>query len=423
MVSHTENSKTEVFIFNEKNKKLENILLQYPTQETIKTYLNSVLNGENCDNINLFDYIQTDLFGNIRLISFEEKYKGYFQSQRQISLLNIYLDDLLKQVKKDTSCSLNTLKILLIYVLSKNKHSEVEEILINTLNSENYMEEEDILAVCEIFNIYQLDEQELEKVTQIWLLLIHYKRANIVDMEKEQILNLVLEKKYLNLLGLCFFLYQLESRHHNELLLKLDDLIYKNIKKLKKDEQDTFWNHYKKYHSIVKSFFLMKKIFPKSVIKSVIEDEKKKYGKNELIESLNYSEKKIDRLLIQQKYENLKKQKLTYILNPFELLIVLSAFYNELKDDIKHAQKTIPNSYLVRRAVSILYFYQGKYKYFLKEIEYTGRFQHSPEIIYLKAVSLLEIGEIDKGGKILKFLQNQFSDSKYLEVALKKYQS
>ncbi|EMG12433.1 hypothetical protein LEP1GSC151_1981 [Leptospira interrogans serovar Grippotyphosa str. LT2186] len=125
---------------------------------------------------------------------------------------------------------------------------------------------------------------------------------------------------------------------------------------------------------------------------------------------------------LEKRYALLKKNHLVYTLSPFELLILLnSTESSNVQKEIGGVGERLPDSYLTKRAKSVLYFFEKKFEEFLKSLEHCGRFRFSPEMLYLQGSALVEIGRTQEGIKLLENLLIKFPDADYLRLVLERY--
>lgn len=77
---------------------------------------------------------------------------------------------------------------------------------------------------------------------------------------------------------------------------------------------------------------------------------------------------------LEKRYALLQKNHLVYTLSPFELLILLnSTESSNVQKEIGGVEAKLPDSYLTRRAKSVVYFFEKKFEEFLKSLERCGR--------------------------------------------------
>lgn len=125
---------------------------------------------------------------------------------------------------------------------------------------------------------------------------------------------------------------------------------------------------------------------------------------------------------LEKRYAILKQNRLVYTLSPFELLILLnSTESSNVQKEIGGVEKSLPDSYLTKRAKAVLYFFEKNFEKFLKSLEHCGRFRFSPEMLYLQGSALVEIGRTGEGIGLLESLLMKFPDADYLRLVLERY--
>jgi hypothetical protein len=243
--------------------------------------------------------------------------------------------------------------------------------------------------------------------------------SQVLNSEKAIFYDALLSGRFDNLLSVGFVLFQEETGGIRNVFPILSRILKQN--QLSLQEKDTVLSFYKSTERYMETFFLLKKEKSRSDIKEWLESVKGINGKKlpnlpEDIVNLNRPE------LLRAKFKRLKAEKKLYTLQPFEILLLLNsteAFI--IRDNIDIAYSRYPYSYIINRSKAVVHFFDNEFYSFFKHATLSGRFQFMAEMIYIKALSLIEVDRKTEGNVILYALQKKFPKSDFLKNALEEF--
>lgn len=251
----------------------------------------------------------------------------------------------------------------------------------------------------------------------------NHKRQGLNQEEQNELFDLVISSQEPDLAGLAYFYFK-DKREGIRNIKVLDASIARRIEEFSRTEADFFLDQYSLRHSILDRFFLVKKCKPRDFLFEWVAEEKKKNGREELKETLRDSIQEGSDDSLFERYKILKEQGMSYTLRPFELLVLWnSTLAGELDSEMIGVRAQTPGSYLTQRAIAVQEFKDKKFEAFRERLVLTGRFQYSPEMVYLKAISLLETGPVEEGVQLMESLVYKFPQSDFLRLVLDRYKS
>lgn len=288
----------------------------------------------------------------------------------------------------------------------------------NLLPSQHKM----LLAVLE-YNKFLGEEIHPTKIQQkkpdFLFLLYKYKIGRLEEGEKRYIYDYSIYKREAEYLKLAWMLFKNNfSGMRNAQILAhrlMTDFEYYN-----EEEKKEFIQSYKKTHKYQKIYFLMKQKCDKEEIVDWLEKMKLYNGKK--IDAPDGNSKHLERGELTQRYNYYKKNNNLHKLSPFDLLLLLNSTESvRVKKELFTIFDEMPYSYVVNRAIAIIYFYEKNYNKFYFYLSKAGRLQYHPECIYIRALVCLELGIKEEGSAILYALQEKFPSSLLLKDALYHY--
>ena len=350
----------------------------------------------------LEDYLTTDLSGNITLLN------PFFIGSKignMPSFLSI-VDDLLKYYENNFQKDDEVLIYLILSLIQSNRVADLNTLLIN------YNSKTNIPLSLEIFlilggvlrkklqnTIFHGDEDDFLNI------LYKYKFSSLSNSEKILIYDSVITNTKPNLLGIAFYLYK-DSFYEIRNINPLHGIISKKFTQYDTENQNIFLKSYLKSGNYFKSYLFLKKVYSKKELKKWIETQKNVNGKNKSTE--RYITKSLNSSIT-----HFFEKKDISVLSPFELYQVLMD--NDHKDNIITHINTLysksPNSYILNQAKAIENFIKKDYINFFRLVDKSGSLQNKSEIIYLKAICLMEIGLLIESQNFAKILLEKFPDS------------
>jgi len=350
----------------------------------------------------LEDYLTTDLSGNITLLN------PFFIGSKignMPSFLSI-VDDLLKYYENNFQKDDEVLIYLILSLIQSNRVADLNTLLIN------YNSKTNIPLSLEIFlilggvlrkklqnTIFHGDEDDFLNI------LYKYKFSSLSNSEKILIYDSVITNTKPNLLGIAFYLYK-DSFYEIRNINPLHGIISKKFTQYDTENQNIFLESYLKSGNYFKSYLFLKKVYSKKELKKWIETQKNVNGKNKSTE--RYITKSLNSSIT-----HFFEKKDISVLSPFELYQVLMD--NDHKDNIITHINTLysksPNSYILNQAKAIENFIKKDYINFFRLVDKSGSLQNKSEIIYLKAICLMEIGLLIESQNFAKILLEKFPDS------------
>ena len=243
--------------------------------------------------------------------------------------------------------------------------------------------------------------------------------SQVLNSEKAFFYDSLLSGRFDNLLSVGFVLFQEETEGIRNIFPILSRLLQQD--QLSLQEKDTVLSYYQSTEKYMETFFLLKKEKSQAEIKEWLEGVKNINGKNlsilpEDIVNLNRPE------LLRSKFKRLKSEKKLYTLQPFEILLLLNSTESFIiRDNIDIAYSKFPYSYIINRSKAVVHFFDNEFYAFFRHSGLSGRFQFMAEMIYIKALSLIEVDRKTEGNVILYALQKKFPKSNFLKNALEEF--
>jgi len=174
---------------------------------------------------------------------------------------------------------------------------------------------------------------------------------------------------------------------------------------------------YQHTYNYLKIYFYMKKSHSKLEIETWIKAMSVMNGKDRVILDLLEEELKNvpEKNKLIQKYSLLKEHNASYLLSPFEILLLCNSTISlELGNEIAAYYEKYPQSYVANRSMAVIYFHDEDYKKFLIQIAKSGNLRFQMEVLYLKAISYRELNLEKESSKIFQALYKRFPESEIL---------
>ncbi len=248
-----------------------------------------------------------------------------------------------------------------------------------------------------------------------------HKSGGLTPEEQNELFDFVVSSQDPTLLGLAFYYFK-EKTSGLRSVMVLDAIFARWIGEFHSSERDSFLTQYETRHSILDRFFLIRKIKPRDKVSEWVQEEKRKNGREELSQNLKDSIQEGTDESLFERYKILKEQGMAYTLRPFELLVLWnSTLASELDADLLAVRSQTHGSYVTERAIAIQEFKDKKFEAFQERLPLTGRFQYTPEMVYLKAISFLETGKVEEGVRLMESLVYKFPQSDFLRLVLDRY--
>ncbi|MBK8399196.1 MAG: hypothetical protein IPL26_28640 [Leptospiraceae bacterium] len=246
--------------------------------------------------------------------------------------------------------------------------------------------------------------------------LYKYKFLEIDKSEKNYLYDLVISQSNLDLLGVTFQVFKNDLKGIRN-VFPIFKLISDKFEFLNTEEKRVFITSYQQTYNYFKLYFYMKKSHSKLEIETWIQAMNVMNGKDKrIIDSIEEQLMDVpEKNKLMQKYTLLKEKEATYLLSPFEILLLCnSTVVLELKNDISNYYEKYPISYVANRSMSVLYFHEEDYKKFLIQIAKSGNFRYQMEVLFLKATAYRELNLEKESSKIFQALYKRFPESEIL---------
>lgn len=239
--------------------------------------------------------------------------------------------------------------------------------------------------------------------------------------EQNELFDRVVSSEAMALLGLAFHYFK-EKKEGLRSISVLDSVLARRIRAFRPEERDFFFSQYQTRHSIRDQFFLVKRFRSKDQVREWVREQKKKNGREELSETLKDSIQEGGDDSLYERFRILKEQGIAHTLRPFELLVIWNSTQAmDLDAELLSLRARGSSSYLAERAIAVQEFKDKRFAEFQDRLPATGRFQYTPEMIYLKAISLLETGKAEEGVQLMESLVYKFPQSDFLRLVLDRY--
>lgn len=352
--------------------------------------------------IPLEDYLTTDLTGKITLLNpiFSRSVNNTIPSITSI------VDDLLKYYENNFQKDDELVIYLSLFLIQSYRIDDLNIFLLKYNSKSNIPLSLEIFLILGGLHLKELPNIILHGDEDNFLnILFKYKFFSLSKSEQILLYDSVIVNLRHNLLGIVFCIYR---DIHGEIrsISPLLEIISKKFSQYDDVNQNIFLDSYLKTGNYLKSYFCLKKVYSKNDLKNWIVLQKNKNGKIKITKrDKEYSINSIINLF----YE---KKDIT-VFSPFEL-------YQALNDN-NHKEKIItiintlyiknPGSYILNQAKAIENFINKDYINFFKLTDKSGSFQNKSEIIYIKAICLMEIGLIIESENLIKILLEKFPDS------------
>ncbi|MEM7180076.1 MAG: tetratricopeptide repeat protein [Spirochaetota bacterium] len=369
------------------------------------------------------DFLDCSLTGMVQLrLSLPDEINSLYSPQNPIydDILSNLCGKVLKFYEEDFVDDSDLLDILSSYFLTRNRFEDYKNIALRYLHNRSLpLKHELFLALLGIHKVSSPFAFSLpDKSNNPLIILFKYKFAEVSFLEKNYLYDLVMTGRYENLLPLALDLVPSQIGVRNA--FPIYNRIIANFRQYSVEEKKAFIETYKSTNKYFSIYFLLKTVYPRESVKKWLEEEKEKNGKSNSWETVPVALKKSG--AIRSKLKELKQKEKVFLLQPFELLLLLNsteAFV--IRDSLQAAQERFPYSYAVNRSVAILAFFDNEYFQFLHYINRSGRFQYQAEALYVKAVCLFELGKKEEGMVIFQALQKRFPQSEFLNQAIEDY--
>ncbi|EMY78788.1 hypothetical protein LEP1GSC060_2145 [Leptospira weilii serovar Ranarum str. ICFT] len=368
-----------------------------------------------------FFNLRIDLFGEFRFQSdktspFEEE--GL--SEREKNLLKIFFEELLDRALEEHQADPEVFQVLESFLLHEQKLDEYLELtgvfdpdLPFIVEAKRFLS---LMGKIEYSDFLKdKSSSRFQKYGALW------KFGGLGLEDRETIYDLVVTGEEPGLLGLAWLLFKHETSGFRT-VFPIERRILTVIETFSSEEKESFFKAYSSRHGYLENYFVLRKIRPLEYRKAWLEGEKQKNGRSVLLGSLQENILAGQDESLEKRYAILRQNRLVYTLSPFELLILLnSTESSNVQKEIGGVEERLPDSYLTRRAQSVLHFFKKEYEEFLKSLERCGRFRFAPEMLYLQGSALVEIGRTAEGIGLLESLLMKFPDADYLRLVLERY--
>lgn len=366
-------------------------------------------------------YIETNLLGEISFkkiddVDFRSNYFVQAKSEKDKQLVSDF-EKIISYYEKEFIEDADFIELLSTYLIQVNRLADLVAI------ANKYLAKGLLPLKFQIFfiltGIYQNNLRNLvlsgdERI--IINILYKYKFLELSKSEKNFLYDSVVSGNNPELLGLVFQIFKNEFKgiRNNSPIFKL---ISDKFSKLSKEEKKVFVTSYQNTYNYFKTYFYMKKTFSNLEIKTWISAMNVMNGKDKKI--LNFIEEELktvpEKNKLNQKYSLLKEKGSTYLLSPFEILLLCNSTVSlELKNEIASYYEKFPQSYIANRSMAVVFFHEEDFKKFLIQIAKSGNFRYQMEVLYLKAIAYRELNLEKESSKIFKALHKRFPESEIL---------
>lgn len=377
-------------------------------------------NPENFISTNLFGQIEFQKIENVKLPGFE----FLFSETEEAKSFRYSLDKIVDFLKKDYIDEPELLDMISAYLIKIDSLDELVSIAGKFLAKNALPLRYQIFFI--LIGIYENNLKNIilsgeEKI--ILNILYKYIYLEITKNEKNLLYDYTITRENNNLLGLVFHLFRFEFKGLRN-IHPIFKIIISRFDLLTEEEAVEFLNIYSKTYSYLQIYNLMKKVYKKPQIHAWLVEMKKLNGKEEGIYNQIHNDlgSPDHPNYLTEKYSLLKEMKFTYLLSPFELLLLFnSTILLELKEGLYSFYETNPYSYAANRCIAVVYFFEGDYKKFLQYLSRSGSLKLQIESLYLKAIAYKELGMLEESKKILTALYKKFPESEVLEKAIKDF--
>ncbi|MCB1159165.1 MAG: hypothetical protein KDK45_16815 [Leptospiraceae bacterium] len=362
-------------------------------------------------------FIDTSLTGRL---DYKNNADSVLSNPEQEELYTSICEELISFYKDSFLDDSEILDYLGNYLLRKDCFSEYLE-LCETFDSHAVLpiEHEMFLSIIGRYE-NKIKEEFLKAIEQdVLKILYKFKNFSINRAEKDFLYDKVISGEYANLLGLVFQLFRNEFEGPRN-IYPLYAKIQTQFSHLSEEEKGVFLASFKKSGQYLNIYFLLKQLESKEGVRAWLEKEKEKNGKIERhsLPEVNLSQP----TQLKNRVKLLKKDNSLYFLQPFEILLLLNSTESFLiRESLLESYRKQPFSYIINRSIAVVYFFDNDFYKFLHHASLSGRFKFQAEMLYIKALVLLELGKQEEGKVILSALQTRFPRSQFLKSALDEY--
>ncbi|MBP7282504.1 MAG: hypothetical protein KBA66_13065 [Leptospiraceae bacterium] len=366
-------------------------------------------------------YIGTNLLGEIFFKKIEEitfKSNYLIQPASENDKANISkFEKIIGHFEKEFIEDIDFLELVSTYLIQRNRLADLVSIANKFLSKGILPLKFHIFFI--LTGIYKNDLRNIvitgdEKI--VINLLYKFKFLDIDKSEKNFLYDAVISGANPDLTGIVFQLFKNELKGIRN-IFPIFKLISDKFEALPKEEKRIFVNSYQQTFNYFQLYFYMKESHSHLEIETWIKAMNVMNGKDSTI--LEFIEDQLkdvpEKNKLIQKYTLLKEKEASYLLSPFEILLLCnSTVALELKTDISNYYEKYPMSYVANRSMSVIYFQEADYKKFLIQIAKSGNFKYQMEVLYLKAISYRELNLEKESSKIFQALHNRFPESEIL---------
>ena len=366
-------------------------------------------------------YIETNLHGDISFkrmedIDFRSNYLTKATSEKDKQLVAQF-EKIISYYEKEFIEDTDFLELLSTYLIQMNRLADLVAI------ANKYLSKGILPLKFQIFfiltDIYPNNLRNLvlagnEKI--VINILYKYKYLELDKSEKNYLYDLVVSGTNPELLGLVFQIFKNEFKGIRN-VSPIFKLIADKFVSLSPEEKRVFTSAYQQTYNYLKIYFYMKKSHSKLEIETWLKAMNVMNGKDKAI--LNTIEEELkdvpEKNKLTQKYSLLKEHNASYLLSPFEILLLCNSTVSlEIKNEISEYYEKYPQSFIANRSMAVIYFHDEDYKKFLIQIAKSGNFRFQMEVLYLKAISYRELNLEKESSKIFQALYKRFPESEIL---------
>ncbi|TGK00993.1 hypothetical protein EHO59_13825 [Leptospira semungkisensis] len=386
----------------------------------IKTKILDHYSGSILTHLKPNDCFRSDLFGKLRFHSPRIDWiREDGITEREEKLLRLFFQELLDELRGDLVWDPELFFLCSAFLLCEDRVQDYKELL-ESFGSD--LKEAKLgRRLLYFLDLFPEETFSLEDLSPKERLSYQHKKNGLSQEEQNELYDLVISSQEPDLLGLAFYYFK-EKKEGIRNFRVLDAMISRRIREFETSEIRSFLEHFDPIHSISERFFLLKKCVSRDTLSSWVLEEKKKNGREELSETLRDSIQEGTDESLFDRFNVLKSQGMSYTLRPFELLVLWnSTLAIELDAEMISIRAKSSGSYLVQRAIAVQEFKDKKFDSFQERLPLTGRFQYTPEMVYLKAIALLETGKVEDGVQLMESLVYKFPQSDFLRLVLERY--
>ncbi|HMV45339.1 MAG TPA: hypothetical protein PKD50_22630, partial [Leptospiraceae bacterium] len=366
-------------------------------------------------------FIQTNLLGEISFkrieeIQFRSNYLIQAKSEQDQKAISSF-ERIISYYDKEFIEDVEILEIVSTYLIQMNRLADLVAL------SNKFLSKGILPLKFQIFfiltGIYENNLTNLvlsgnEKI--IINILYKFKFLQIDKSEKNYLYDLVVSGLNPELVGIVFQLFKDDYKGIRN-ISPVYKIISEKYKYLSREEKRAFVNSYEKTYNYLKTYFYMKQSHSDLEIQTWLKAMKVMNGKDAaILDTIDQQLKDVpEKLKLNKKYLILKEHNASFLLNPFEILLLCnSTVALELKNEIADYYEKYPNSFIANRSIAVTYFHEEDYKKFLMQIAQSGNFRYQMEVLYLKAIAYRELNLEKESSKIFQALYKRFPESEIL---------